>query len=535
MNGKPTTFRLFRSLALFTTGALITVACTKVKVSWDQQASAAAPGSQAPAVVSPAVPPAAQPSLPPPTANQIADARSLSRTFSQVAEQVSPSVVSIRVAKKQKLKVMRRGNPFGREFPFHFGPFGSPFGAPDEEDEEGGGEERQGPVQRGAGSGVVIDTKGYILTNNHVVGDADDIKVQFIDGKELSAKIVGTDSRSDLAVIRVDAKDYALKASKLGDSEKLLVGEWVMAIGNPFGLDHTVTVGVISAKGRSGIGENRGNYQDFLQTDASINPGNSGGPLVNLSGEVIGINTAILGPGGNIGIGFAVPSDMAKPIVSELLTSGKVHRPYLGISMQQYESEMAKAMGAPEKGALVQGLTAGGPADKAGIRRGDVITKVDGKPIGNSRDVQRQVLTHRVGDAVSMEVWRDGKMLTLTAKAGELPSDDAGPAASAGATDEASAAKAKLGLSMQSLTPQLAERLGVKNAQGVVISGVKPGSPASEAGLQRGDLILEVDRHPIKTIEEATKLLAAQRPGGHVLLVQRGDSSVYILIRPGAQ
>lgn len=535
MNGKPTTFRLFRSLALFTTGALITVACTKVKVSWDQQASAAAPGSQTAAVVSPAVPPATQPSLPPPTANQIADARSLSRTFSQVAEQVSPSVVSIRVAKKQKIKVMRRGNPFGREFPFHFGPFGSPFGAPDEEGDDDGGEERQGPVQRGSGSGVVIDTKGYILTNNHVVGDADDIKVQFIDGKELSAKIVGTDSRSDLAVIRVEAKDYALKAAKLGDSEKLLVGEWVMAIGNPFGLDHTVTVGVISAKGRSGIGENRGNYQDFLQTDASINPGNSGGPLVNLSGEVIGINTAILGPGGNIGIGFAVPSDMAKPIVSELLTSGKVHRPYLGISMQQYESEMAKAMGAPEKGALVQSLSAGGPADKAGIRRGDVITKVDGKPISNSRDVQRQVLTHRVGDAVALEVWRDGKMLTLSVKAGELPSDDAGPVASNAAPDEASAAKAKLGLSMQSLTPQLAERLGVKNAQGVVISGVKPGSPASEAGLQRGDLILEVDRHPVKTIEEATKHLAAQRPGGHVLLVQRGDSSVYILIRPSAQ
>ena len=532
MNGKPTTFRLFRSLALFTTGALITVACTKVKVSWDQQASAAAPGGQA--VVAPAVPPAAQPTLPPPTANQIADARSMSRTFSQVAEQVSPSVVSIRVAKKQKIKVMRRGSPFGRELPFHFGPFGSPFGMPDDDGEDDGTEERQGPVQRGAGSGVVIDAKGYILTNNHVVGDADDIKVQFIDGKELPAKIVGTDSRSDLAVIRVEAKDYALKAAKLGDSEKLLVGEWVMAIGNPFGLDHTVTVGVISAKGRSGIGENRGSYQDFLQTDASINPGNSGGPLVNLSGEVIGINTAILGPGGNIGIGFAVPSDMAKPIVSELLTSGKVHRPYLGISMQPYESEMAKAMGAPEKGALVGGLNAGGPAEKAGVRRGDVITKVDGKPISNSRDVQRQVLTHRVGDAVSLEVWRDGKLLTVSAKAGELPSDDASPPASAGATDEASQAKAKLGLSMQNLTPQLAERLGVKNAQGVVISGVKPGSPASEAGLQRGDLILEVDRHPVRSIEEATKILGAQRPGGHVLLVQRGDNSVYILIRPTA-
>jgi serine protease Do len=533
MTGKHTSFRLFRSLALFTTGALITVACTKVKVSWDQQASAAAPGtSPLPAAVAPAIPQAAQPTLPPPTANQIADARGLSRTFSQVAEQVSPSVVAIRVAKKQKIKVMRRGNPFGRDLPFHFGPFGSPFGMPDGEDDDGsdGGEERQGPVQRGAGSGVVIDAKGYILTNNHVVGEADDIKVQFIDGKELPAKIVGTDSKSDLAVIRVEPKDYTLKAARLGDSEKLLVGEWVMAIGNPFGLDHTVTVGVISAKGRSGIGENRSSYQDFLQTDASINPGNSGGPLVNLSGEVIGINTAILGPGGNIGIGFAVPSDMAKPIVSELLTSGKVHRPFLGISMQPYEPDLAKAMGGPEKGALVQGLTAGGPAEKAGVRRGDIITKVDGKPIANSREVQRQVLTHRVGDSVALELWRDGKLVTLGAKAGELPSDDAPPTAAV--SDDASSTRAKLGLGLQGLTPQLAERLGTKNAQGVVIGSIKPGSPAAEAGLQRGDIIAEIDRHPVKSVDEATKLLSVARPGGHVLLIQRGDNNVYVLIRP---
>ncbi|HNI58446.1 MAG TPA: Do family serine endopeptidase [Pseudomonadota bacterium] len=531
MTGKSTSFRLFRSLALFTTGALITVACTKVKVSWDQQASAAAPGAAAPAAVAPLLPQTQAPSLPPPTPSQIADARSLSRTFSQVAEQVSPSVVAIRVAKKQKIKVMRRGSPFGRELPFHFGPFGSPFGMPDDDGDDDGTEERQGPVQRGAGSGVVIDAKGYILTNNHVVGEADDIKVQFIDGKELPAKIVGTDSRSDLAVIRVDPKDYSLKAARLGDSEKLLVGEWVMAIGNPFGLDHTVTVGVISAKGRSGIGENRSNYQDFLQTDASINPGNSGGPLVNLSGEVIGINTAILGPGGNIGIGFAVPSDMAKPVVSELIASGKVHRPFLGITMQPYEPDLAKAMGGPEKGALVQGLTGGGPAEKAGVRRGDIITKVDGKAIANSREVQRQVLTHRVGDPVALEIWRDGKMVTISAKAGELPSDEA-PAQSAGSTDDANSARAKLGLALQPLTPQLAERLGIKGGQGVVIGGVKPGSPAAEAGLHQGDVIAEVDRHPVKSVDEATKLLGQARPGGHVLLIQRGDSSVYILIRP---
>ncbi|HMU38484.1 MAG TPA: Do family serine endopeptidase [Pseudomonadota bacterium] len=526
-----TSLRWVRTVGLFATGVLITVACSKVTVSWDQQASAAgAATAQAP---TPALPPptsVAPPSLPPAT-NSIADARNLSRTFSSVAEQVSPSVVSIRVAKKQKIKVMRRGNPFGRDFPFQFGPFGGPFGNPEEEGEDFGLEERQGPTQRRAGSGVVIDTKGYILTNNHVVGEADEIKIQFIDGKELTAKVLGTDSRSDLAVVRVDPKDYPLKAARLGDSEKLLVGEWVMAIGNPFGLDHTVTVGVISAKGRSGIGENRGNYQDFLQTDASINPGNSGGPLVNLAGEVIGINTAILGPGGNIGIGFAVPSEMAKPIVSELIASGKVRRPFLGISMQAYEPDLAKAMGAPEKGALVIGLTGAGPAEKSGVRRGDVIVKVDGKSVANSREVQRQVLTHRVGDNVALELWRDGKIVTLNAKAGELPSED-GPANNGPSDDSASSPKAKLGLSLQTLTPQLSERLGLRNTHGVVIDGVKPGSPASEANLRRGDVITEVNRQPVKSIEEANKLLSQPRPGGHVLLVLRGDSSVYVLLRP---
>ncbi|HRI52400.1 MAG TPA: Do family serine endopeptidase, partial [Pseudomonadota bacterium] len=438
------------------------------------------------------------------------------------------SVVSIRVAKKQKVRVNRRGNPFGRELPFG-NPFGFPFGGPDDDDD--GGEEQSGPVQRGAGSGVVIDEKGYILTNNHVVGEADDIKVQFLDGKELAAKIIGTDSRSDLAVISVDTKGYAVKAAKLGDSEKLMVGEWVIAIGNPFGLDHTVTVGVISAKGRSGIANSKGNYQDFLQTDASINPGNSGGPLVNLNGEVIGINTAILGPGGNIGIGFAVPSDLARPVVKDLIASGKVRRPYLGISMQEMHQDMAKALGGPEKGALVQALTPGGPAEKAGVKRGDIIVKVDSKAINNSRDVQRQVLQRRVGDAVALEVWRDGKLVSLSAKAAELPGDDA-PAGVGGSGEEQS--KAKLGLSMQTLTPGMADRLGLKAQAGVVITGIKAGSPAAEANLSRGDVLLEVDRKPVRSAEEASRLLSVDRPGGHVLLVQRGDSALFLLLQPGA-
>lgn len=519
--------RFWRSIALFSTGALITLACTRVKVTWDQAASAAGPSVAM--VTAPATTPAGGPAGVSPQATakgQVEDARGLSRTFAQVAEQVSPSVVAIRVAKKQKMsRVMRRG-PFHQNMPF---PFGFPFGSPDEDDEGQGDEDMGAPLQRGAGSGVVIDDKGYILTNNHVVGGADEIKVQFQDGKELPAKIVGTDPRSDLAVISVQAKGYALKAAPLGDSEKLAVGEWVMAIGNPFGLDHTVTVGVISAKGRSGIGERSGNYQDFLQTDASINPGNSGGPLVNLNGEVIGINTAILGPGGNIGIGFAVPSDMAKPIARELIASGKVRRPFLGISMQPYTSDMAKALGAPEKGALVGQLTTGAPAEKAGVRRGDVIVKVDGKPVNTSRDVQRYVLARRVGDAIALDVWRDGKLMSLQAKTAELPGEDGAAAAAMG--DDGQAGKAKLGLGLQTLSPQMAERFGLKAQQGAIINSVRPGSPAAEAGLQRGDVIIEVDRHPVRSAEEVVRALGSERAGGHVLLVQRGDQSMFVLLQ----
>ncbi len=507
--------RTLRSVALFSMGVMVTLACTKMKVSWDQPASAAATGA----------PSALVPALPPPSRSQLEVAKEVSRTFALVADQLAPSVVSIRVAKRQKISRAMRRNPLGG-FPFPFGPFGGP----DDGDGVQPDDEDSGPVQRGAGSGVVIDEKGMILTNNHVVGGANEITVKFADGKEMPAKIIGTDPRSDLAVIKVDTKNYPVRAAKIGESEKLLVGEWVIAIGNPFGLDHTVTVGVISAKGRSGIADTRGGYQDFLQTDASINPGNSGGPLVNLSGEVIGINTAILGPGGNIGIGFAVPSDMARPVIRDLIASGKVKRPYLGITMQEMNGELAKAMGAPETGALVQGLIPAGPAEKAGIRRGDVILNVDGKKVESSRDVQRLVLMRKVGDNVALNIWRDGKTVSLQAKAGELPGED--EIAGGKATEDQGKAKAKLGLQLQSLTPQMAERLGLKAQGGVVIAGVKQGSPAAEVNLSRGDLILEIDRRPVKSAEEAVKMLGTDRQGGHVLLIQKGDQSFFVLLQP---
>ena len=324
MNRRKTAF----GAGLVALGAAAAVAATHVHLSWGPAAQAA------PVIVA-----EAKPALPPPSASQVADARALSRTFAQVAAQLSPSVVRISITKTVKMRGRGR-NPFSGT------PFDRFFGGPDDDD---GGGEMQGPKQRGTGSGVVIDKKGYILTNNHVVEDADEVKVSFGDGKTVSGKVIGTDPKSDLAVVKVDNVD--VQPARLGDSEKVSVGEWVIAIGNPFGLDHTVTVGVLSAKNRSGF--DSGHYEDFLQTDASINPGNSGGPLVDLDGEVIGINTMIAGIG--TGIGFAVPSSMAKPITEQLIKNGRVRRPYLGVMMQDITPELSKRLGngAPEKGALV--------------------------------------------------------------------------------------------------------------------------------------------------------------------------------------
>jgi serine protease Do len=479
-----------------------------VTVAWGPRAAAA------PGIVGAEV----KPALPPPSPTQLADARSLSRTYAQVAAQVSPSVVRINITKTAK-NVGGMGNRF-RGTPFeHF------FGGDD--DDGPFGHNMPAPKQKGMGSGVVIDGKGHILTNNHVVEGADDVQVHFLDGKTVKGKVIGTDPKSDLAVVKVDGVD--VRPARLGDSDRMQVGESVMAIGNPFGLDHTVTVGVLSAKNRSTGGSG---YQDFLQTDASINPGNSGGPLVNLDGEVIGINTMILGPAGNIGIGFAVPSSMAKPIADQLIQGGKVRRPYLGILMQDMTPELRQSMMSnkgPEKGALVSNVQPGSPAEKAGVKPGDVILSVEGAPVDGSKAVQRTVLSKKIGQKLDLTVWRDGKDMKLAATTAELPGDD--KMASAGGSDSKSAAKAKLGLQLQPLTPELAERLGVgRNERGVVVAGVKDGGPAAEAGVREGDLIVSVDQKPVSSVDEAARLLTQERPGGHLLRVRRGDGAIFVVI-----
>jgi serine protease Do len=476
-------------------GAAGAITAMHVRVGWGPTAAAAPPVVAA----------EAKAALPPPTPNQLNEARSLSRTFAQVASQLSPSVVRISITKTMKGR--RMTNPFERFF-----------GEPDRGGEEGS----PGPKQRGTGSGVVIDQRGYILTNNHVVEDADEVKVSFIDGKTVDGKVIGTDPKSDLAVVKVNGVD--VKSARLGDSDAMQIGEWVIAIGNPFGLDHTVTVGVLSAKNRSGF--QSGHYEDFLQTDASINPGNSGGPLVNLDGEVVGINTMIAGIG--TGIGFAVPSSMARPIVDQLINGGKVRRPYLGIYMQDVTPEMAKGLGgkAPEKGALVSQVQPGSPAEKAGVKPGDVIERVDGQPVDGSKSVQKTVLSKKIGQKIDLELWRDGKSMKLSPTATELPGEE-----KQAANEGKSAPKVKLGLGLQSMSPAIAERLGVDpHTRGAVVTSVREGSPAQDAGLREGDLIVEVDRHAVSSSEDAVKLLSSDRAGGHLVRMRRGDAALFVVI-----
>jgi len=436
--------------------------------------------------------------------------------FVELAKRVKPGVVNISTKKTVKGggRVFRHFSPPSRErdlFRDFFGEefFNRFFGEIPQRDY----------VQRSLGSGFIIDREGYIITNNHVVEGASEIRVRLSTEKEYDAEIVGRDSKTDLALIKIKAWND-LPVVELGDSDKLEIGEWVMAIGNPFGLSHTVTVGIVSAKGRV-IGS--GPYDDFIQTDASINPGNSGGPLFNLQGEVVGINTAIVATGQ--GIGFAIPINVAKEVIPQLKKKGKVTRGGIGVYVQKLTPELAKSFGLEKsKGALVADVIPGGAAEAGGIRRGDVIVKFDGKDIDEMNELPRIVASTPVGKDVEVEVLREGKPLKLRLKVGELKEEPAAPAAEK--------AQIELGMSVQEITPEVARQLQLKEPGGVIVSRVEPGGPAEEAGVQQGDIIREVNGRVIRTLSDYQSAIAKIKKDEVVrLLIKRGERSLYLAFR----
>jgi serine protease Do len=426
--------------------------------------------------------------------------------FIQLAKRVSPTVVNIS-ATQTTSGGRRQGDPqdpeeMWRRF----------FGGPNP----------RGRRQQGLGSGFIIDQDGSILTNNHVVENADKIVVKLSTSEEYQAKVIGRDPKTDIAIIKIEAK-ATLPAAPLGDSDRLEVGEWVLAIGNPFGLDNTVTSGIVSAKGRH-LGA--GPYDSFIQTDASINPGNSGGPLINLRGEVVGINSAIFTQsGGNIGIGFAIPINLVKELLPQLKGKGKVTRGFLGVQIQRVTPEIAESLGLEKaRGALVASLGKDAPAEKAGVKVGDVIIEFDGKEIKDSNDLPIIVARTPVGRKVRMKVLRDKKEVTLNITVGELKEEEV-----VASVKE----KGELGLTLQNVTPQIAESLGLAKAEGLIISAVEPGSPAEEAGLRRGDLVVEVNRKPVRSIDDYRKAVAeSPKDRGILFLVQRGDSNLFLALKP---
>jgi serine protease Do len=440
-------------------------------------------------------------------ASAIADTPMVPANFSELAEKVRPGVVNIQVVRKVKNVGIPNfpGIPFG-DF---FGPFSE------------GNPPSGGQKQQGVGSGFVMTADGYILTNNHVVEDADQIKVKFANGKEYDGKVVGRDPKTDLAVVKINGVSD-LHPLAQGNSDDLKVGSWVVAVGSPFGLEQTVTAGIVSAKGRV-IGS--GPYDNFIQTDASINPGNSGGPLINMKGEVVGINTAIIASGQ--GIGFAIPINMAKEIAPQLQEKGHVTRGWLGVSIQEMTPDLAKSFGLKEKkGALVAEVVKGSPAEKAGIEQGDVILEFNGKEITDSKDLPRTVASTPVGKSVTVKVSRDGKVMDRQVKLGEM--EERGVEVS-----KAGSSQKSLGIAVQNVTPEIGKRLGLKKDSGVLVAKVEPGSPADNAGIQRGDVIQEVNRTPVKDVDDfARKIEMAKGKESVLLFIQRGQNNLFAAVTP---
>jgi len=441
----------------------------------------------------------------------LSPAKPISPDFVELAKKLNPTVVNIRTAKnikpKQRQQQRRQQNPFGNNL---FDDFFNRFF-----DEMPQQRPRR---EQNLGTGFIISTDGYILTNNHVVNGADEVMVKLSDGREVKGEIKGVDEKVDLALIKISEKEN-LPFAELGDSDALEVGEWVMAIGNPFGLSHTVTAGIVSAKGRV-IGS--GPYDDYIQTDASINPGNSGGPLFSSSGKVIGINTAIIAGGGG-GIGFAIPVSMAKTVVSQLRDTGKVTRGYLGIRFQQLTPDLAKSFGLDsDKGALIANVEKDTPAEAAGLKAGDVILEFDGKPIHEGNELPRYVAATPIDKKVALLIFRDGKKQEVSLVVGRLK--DGKTEASSGGSGESD----KIGITVEELKKETADRLGIRDSRGLVITEVKPGSQAEEVGVSPGSIVIEINGQRPETIDAFSAVTTRLKKGDVVrLLLRKPDGGIH--------
>lgn len=441
----------------------------------------------------------------------IATAKAVIPDFVVLAKKMNPTVVNIRTAKnikpKQRLRGLQQQNPFGNNF---FDDFFNRFmdGMPQQRPRR----------EQSLGTGFIISSDGYILTNNHVVNGADEVMVKLSDGREVKGEIKGVDEKVDIALIKINEKD-PLPFAEFGDSDTIEVGEWVMAIGNPFGLSHTVTAGIVSAKGRV-IGS--GPYDDFIQTDASINPGNSGGPLFSAEGKVIGINTAIIAGGGG-GIGFAIPISMAKSIVSQLRETGKVIRGYLGVRFQPLTADLAKSFGLEsDKGALIASVEKDTPAEKAGLKAGDVILEYDGKHINEGSELPKYVAATPIDKKVNIVIFRDGSKQDITLAVGKLKDKDGDTASDGGKESD------KTGVTVEEIRKDLVDKFGLRDSKGLVITEVKTGSSAEDVGITAGSIIIEVNGLKPENVNAYNVVVAKLKKGDFVrLLLKRPDGSVH--------